>query len=254
MPGLLVSPVMSTLQRNQLVWLSEAGWQQQLARPWDAQARSILAHWHAEQLPLVVCRQRVPQNSGNAILGSVSLGLPAPLQWERRKLALELPLSAIARSGVFPLLRHIALSPTDAAQVQTLLLHTDALQVPVQVYGSHAWQWLSGLTCVRASSDMDLLVPVPDLDTAGQIVWLLQGLQLECRVDGELVFPGGWAVAWREYAQLIGGRAAQVLVKHRSGLQLLNMSQLRACLSANGTQLVPAPAQIALPSVAAYAV
>jgi phosphoribosyl-dephospho-CoA transferase len=242
------SPWMATLQRNQLVWLNEAGWQQQVARPWDAQARSILAHWQAEHLPLVVCRQRVAQN-----LGSVSLGLPAPLQWERRKLALELPLDAIARTGPFPLLRSLALSPADAAQVQTLLLHTDALQVAVQVYGSYAWQWLSGLPCVRASSDMDLLVPVPDLDIAGQMAWLLQGLQLACRVDGELVFPGGWAVAWREYAQLMGGRVEQVLVKHRSGVQLLNLSGLRARVAQTSPQPVPESSHAAGPSDAAYA-
>jgi phosphoribosyl-dephospho-CoA transferase len=213
---------MTALQRNQLVWLSDAAWQQVLSRAWDAQAQSILSHWHAEQLPLVVCRQRGADRSA-----TISLGLPAPLQWERRKLALELPPEAIARSGAFPLLRNIALSPADAVQVQDLLLHAVALQVRMQVYGSYGWQWLSGLPCVRAGSDMDLLAHVPDLDAAGQMAWLLQGLQLVCRVDGELVFPGGWAVAWREYAQLIGGKVEQVLVKHRSGVQLLDMAGLR---------------------------
>jgi phosphoribosyl-dephospho-CoA transferase len=98
----------------------------------------------------------------------------------------------------------------------------------LQVYGSYGWQWLSGLSCVRPTSDLDLLAPVPDLHTAGQLVWLLQGLQLACRVDGELVLPGGWAVAWREYAQLIGGKVEQVLVKHRTGVQLLDMAALRS--------------------------
>ena len=210
-------------QRNQLVWLVDAGWQQVLERAWDVQAQDILSHWHEQQLPLVVCRQRVSDNSS-----TISLGLPAPLQWERRKLALELPLEAIACMGGFPLLRSIALGAADALQVQELLLHTDALQVAVQVYGSFGWQHLSALPCVRETSDLDLLAEVSDLDTAGQVVWLLQGLRLEPRVDGELVFPGGWAIAWREYAQLIGGRVEQVLVKHRTGVQLLGMAELRA--------------------------
>jgi phosphoribosyl-dephospho-CoA transferase len=214
---------MTALQRNQLVWLSDPAWQQLLARSWDAQAQSVLAHWHARQLPLVVCRQRAAESST-----TISLGLPAPLQWERRKLALELTVESIARVGTFPLLRNLVLSPADAPQVQDLLLHTDALQVSMQVYGSFGWQWLSGLPCVRAGSDLDLLAHVPDLDTAGQVTWLLQGLQLHCRVDGELVFPGGWAVAWREYAQLIGGKVEQVLVKHRTGLQLMGMTELRS--------------------------
>jgi phosphoribosyl-dephospho-CoA transferase len=59
---------------------------------------------------------------------------------------------------------------------------------------------------------------------------LLQGLKLKWRVDGELVFPNGWALAWREYAQLIGGKVDRVLVKERNGAQLLSMAELRAQL------------------------
>jgi phosphoribosyl-dephospho-CoA transferase len=218
-------PAMTALQRNQLVWLRDTAWQQLLARDWDAQAHSLLVHWHTHQLPLVVCRQRVAHSPA-----SISLGLPAPLQWERRKLALEVAGAAIERVGSFPTLRSMVLGPADAAQLQDLLLHTDALQVDMQAYGSYGWQQLTGLPCVRVGSDLDLLAQVPDLDTAGQVVWLLQGLQLGCRVDGELVFPGGWAVAWREYAQLIGGKVTQVLLKHRTGVQLAGMAQLQALL------------------------
>ncbi len=231
---------MTVPQRNQLVWLCETAWQALLERDWDAQAHSVLQHWHMQQLPLVVCRQRVADSST-----TISLGLPAPLQWERRKLALELPIKAIARLGNFPLLRSIALSRADTEQVQALLVHTDALQVPMRVYGSYAWQHLSGLPCVRETSDLDLLVHVSDLDTAGQLVWLLQGLQLGCRVDGELVFPGGWAVAWREYGQLIGGRVEQVLVKHRTGVQLLGMAALQSQFGAAEPDMLFAPSHSA---------
>jgi phosphoribosyl-dephospho-CoA transferase len=222
-------------QRNQLVWLSDVAWRQVRGRAWDPQAHDILAHWHMQQLPLVVCRQRVPESPHR-----ISLGLPAPLQWERRKLAWDVTADAIERVGSFPLLCSMALGPADHAQAQDLLLHTDALQVQVQVYGSYGWQWLGGLPCVLAGSDLDLLVHVPDLVIAGQLVWLLQGLRLECRVDGELVFPGGWAVAWREYAQLIGGKVEQVLVKHRTGVQLLDMVALRSRFRAAPPEGVPA--------------
>ena len=33
------------------------------------------------------------------------------------------------------------------------------------------------------------------------------------RIDGELVFPAGHAVAWREMAQLLEGQVPQVLVR-----------------------------------------
>lgn len=215
---------MNPWQRHQLVWLTEAAWQGVRSRNWDTQAQAILRHWHGQQLPLVVSSQRqTPPHS-------ISLGLPAPLQWERRRLALEVVEDGIARRGSFPLLVDTVLTHTHAAQLQDLLQHVAALQVPLQVYGSFGWQHISGMPCVRDSSDLDLLAHVPDLGLAGQLVWLLQGLKLPWRVDGELLFPNGWALAWREYAQLIGGKVEQVLVKQRSGAQMCNMVELRAAL------------------------
>ena len=211
------------LQRNQLVWLHGPAWQALREQAWDAQALNLVAHWQAQDLPLVVCSQRpgvAPER--------LSLGLAAPLRWGRRRLALDAALPDIARVGSFPLLRSLGLDAPDQAQIDTLLLHTDALQVQLHVHGSYGWQALCGLPCVREGSDLDLQAHVPDLDTAAQVVWLLQGLQLQPRVDGELVFPGGWAIAWREYAQLISGRVAQVLVKHRTALALQDMAALRS--------------------------
>jgi phosphoribosyl-dephospho-CoA transferase len=213
---------MSALQRNQLVWLGDEGWTAVLARAWDAQARGILAHWHAAQLPLVVCRQRVAESPA-----SISLGLPAPLQWERRKLALEVPLQDIASVGNFPLLQELALAPADAAPVQQLLAQMQALHVPLRVYGSYGWQQLTGLPCVRAASDLDLLAPVSDLESASVVARALNALHLDCRVDGELVLPGGWAVAWREWLQLLDGAVDRVLVKDRTQVQLLSLAELR---------------------------
>jgi phosphoribosyl-dephospho-CoA transferase len=209
--------------RNQLVWLTEAAWLRVLARTWDAQAQAILAHWHTQCLPLVVARKRTPEGTS-----SISLGLPAPLQWERRKLALEVALADIARIGEFPLLSPGLLGPADAAPLQNFLQQLGVLQVQARVFGSYGWQQISGMPCVRDSSDLDLLIAVPDGDIAGQVVWLLRGLYLSCGVDGELLFADGQAVAWREFAQLIGGRVDQVLVKHRCGVHLVGMADLQA--------------------------
>jgi len=40
------------------------------------------------------------------------------------------------------------------------------------------------------------------------------------RLDGELVFPDGAAIAWREWVAHREGRAAQVLVKRLRGVAL----------------------------------
>jgi phosphoribosyl-dephospho-CoA transferase len=128
-----------------------------------------------------------------------------------------------------------------------MLLRMQALHVPLRVYGSFGWQHLTGLPCVRASSDLDLLAPVPNLECASTVARALEALCLSCRVDGELVFPGGRAVAWREFLQLAGGAVDRVLVKERHQVQLLGLAELGR-LPGPGWNGVPAMAQL-LPNV-----
>lgn len=210
---------MQALQRNQLVWLTDGGWQQVLARRWDAQAQTILQHWHAHRLPLVACSQRAHHTPA-----TVSLGLPAPTRWGRRKLALEVLPQAVEHTGLFPALELVAqrhFTEPGAAQV---LAHLLALQVPLQVYGSFGWQHLTSLDYVRPTSDLDLRAQVPDHASARAAARALHALQLPLRVDGELAFPDGSAIAWREYLQWLDGKVDRVLVKTRMGIQLADLA------------------------------
>ena len=213
---------MQTLQRNQLVWLTDDAWQQVLARNWDGQAQSILQHWHVQRLPLVVCTQRVQES-----VNSVSLGLPAPNQWNRRKLALEVPRHALLRAGPFPSVRRVALQCVQPGW-QPLVGLLEALHRTAAAYGSFGWQFLTGLDYVRPSSDLDISVPVPDHAAAATLAQALADLQLPLRLDGELVFPDGSAIAWREYGQWMRGTVDRVLVKNRSGVQLMDADMLAA--------------------------
>jgi len=206
---------MHALQRNQLVWLTGDGWQQVLGRDWDTQAHTILQHWHANQLPLVACSQRVHHTPA-----TISLGLPAPTQWGRRKLALEVLPQEVGGTGLFPALEQLALRHFPEPGVSPFLAHMQALQVPVQVYGSFGWQHLTGLDYVRPSSDLDVRAQVPDHATASAVARGLHALHLPLRVDGELAFPDGSAVAWREYLQWLDGKTERVLLKTRTGIQL----------------------------------
>ena len=214
---------MQTLQRNQLVWLTEGAWQQVLARNWDTQAQSILRHWHAGQLPLVVCTQRVHDTAD-----TVSLGLPAPNPWNRRKLALEVPPHAIARKGPFPSLGQVAQRHFVGQVLLPFIASLHALQLAPTVYGSYGWQVLTGLDYLRPTSDLDICVQVPDHATAAALVQAMDGLNLPVRLDGELVFPDGSAIAWREYGQWMRGTVDRVLVKSRTCVQLMDAGMLAA--------------------------
>lgn len=209
---------MAMLQRNQLVWLSAAGWATVRAADWDAQATEILTHWEGADLPLVVARQRteVPDDR-------VCLGLPAPAQWGRRRLAVDVRANDVGRAGPFPTFAEAL----GMAQQQPAL--------PIRVYGSFGWQALTGLEYVHPQSDLDVLAEARNLQDAVQIAGTLMAWNAPWRVDGELMLPGGHAVAWRELLQASQGTVAHVLVKHRKFAALMALDGLQTALGLPAT-------------------
>lgn len=215
------------LRRHQLVRLTPAGWQAVLAQAHAESARPCLVHWAAHDLPLVVTRQPEAAADGEAI----HLGLPAPTCWQRQRLSLGVARSAVRAVGELPAAIDITGQLPDAAQApwRRLCGQLGTLGLHAQVYGSHGWQQLTGLAYLRAQSDLDLFVPVPDAHTADAAAALLAdataALLAEAgidapRLDGELGFVDGSAVAWREWRDWRAGRVAQILVKRLQGVAL----------------------------------
>ena len=213
---------MRALQRNQLVWLHDAAWATLAARQWTETEHATLAYWQQHRLPLVVCRQ-APCTPTQRI----SAGLAAPRSWAASKLALDLAPEGIQAHGDFPSLQQVARGTPWQSAAHAL---AEALGTTAHVYGSHGWQQLSGLDYVHAESDIDLSLQVPDADTAQAVVAQLEAAQLPMRIDGELVFAGGHAVAWREYARLLQGQTRSVMVKSRHSLRLADAATLQNLL------------------------
>ncbi len=86
-----------------------------------------------------------------------------------------------------------------------------ALDTTFAVYGSYAWQAISGEACVTSGSDLDLLWAAHDAAQVARVVDLLLRWERDCdlRADGEARFADGADIAWRELA----GDATRVLVK-----------------------------------------
>ena len=206
---------MPPLRRHQLAHLSAAGWSEALSRPWDAVALACLRHWADRRLPLVVTRQ--PATVGNEL---VALGLSAPPTWGRRRIALQLPRSAIAWIDEFPAALE-ALRLFRGRQRRTLkpLLEDLALLgAPARVYGSCGWQLVSGHRYLHARSDLDLWIAVDgDVQADAVAAHLQVSSTIQPRIDGELVFVDGAAVAWREWAAWRGARTRGLLVKRLRG-------------------------------------
>ena len=209
---------MSVLRRHRLVRLSAAGWAAARQRPWDPEARECLDFWAAGRLPLVVTQQPATLPDGH-----VALGLSAPLRWNRRRLALQVPTDGLLYFDEFPVASGIEpLLPRGIrAAWRELVDRLEGLGVETRVYGSYGWQSLTGLPYVRAASDLDLRLLVPDRAVADLAVDVLSMAPFSRpRLDGELMFDDGSAVAWREWQNWRAARVDRYLVKRLHGATL----------------------------------
>jgi phosphoribosyl-dephospho-CoA transferase len=220
---------MPPLRRHQLAYLSAEGWRQALELTRDEQAQGCFRHWAAQGLPLVVTRQPLapeqdhPSARQDREQAPLALGLCAPPAWGRRLLSLQVPPSSVAWFGEFPLLSDA--SPVLPRGVRAGLQWLDealaARGLRTHVYGSVGWQRLTGQRYLHALSDLDLWLAVADADEADAAVALLQRhAPTRPRLDGELVFPDGGAVAWREWEAWRAGRSRALLVKRLHGAAL----------------------------------
>ena len=205
------------LRRQQLLRLSGEGWARVLDARWDATARQCLALWAARGLPLVVTRQPVP------VADTLATGLPAPARFRRLRLAPAVAPRHVMFMDEFPAADAIGrLLPRDCVAAWRALLATlAAAGCAPRVYGGYGWQALTRLAYVHAASDIDLLLPVDSSAQADAVARVLAAAAWPGpRLDGELLFPDGAAVAWREWLAHREGSSAQVLVKRLHGVAL----------------------------------
>lgn len=204
---------MPPLHRHQLAHLSARGWTSVLAQTWDEPARACLSLWAREGLPLVVTRQRTRRETPAA---PVSLGLSAPDQWSRRLLALQVLPDAIGWFSEFPQLVEVIDELPRAAhrELHGLASALCRLGVRARAYGSVGWQHLTRLAYLHDRSDLDLWLAVDDVKQADAVAECLHHCTPgRLRIDGELLFDDGRAVAWREWLAWRTGRSAALLVK-----------------------------------------
>jgi len=226
------------MRRHDLVYLhagaafmtpcaEEGGLLWQAARDWIDQGR-----------PLVAARQ-----SGDGAY--VLLGLSLPLKYDRKRLSIYVEPSAIAE--VRPPLGIAQCLTGQPASVADVLLALDE-QISrsgarLGVFGSLAWEALSGEAYRHADSDFDVICDVSD--TAQQeaaLAALAQArMRLACRLDGELRYPDGNAVAWLELSEARLTSGKKVLVKGEKAVELMPVEQLLASLNPHTKSVVSQP-------------
>jgi phosphoribosyl-dephospho-CoA transferase len=104
-----------------------------------------------------------------------------------------------------------------------------AIALEPRVYGSFAWQALTGDCYVAPTSDIDLAwrprsAGQHEALTAALLRWELSTGR---RADGEVLLPGGEAVCWRELAN----ESARILFKSGSSVALRARADFLAALA-----------------------
>lgn len=215
------------MRRHDLVWLCPGAPFTTPCAEVGSAAWLALADWLAAGQPLVAARQAVPA-------GQVLLGLTLPLKDGRQRLSVLVDAAQIAAVrpplAVTPCLDR--LPGAQAAVLAALAERVEAGGARLGIYGSLAWESLSGEAYRHADSDIDLICDVADraqyeiaLDALRQAAGNFPG-----RLDGELRVPDGRAVAWQEILQVGCKLAKPVLVKGEQRVSLQPWGEVLAGL------------------------
>ena len=180
-----------------------------------------IAQWPALGRPLIV-RRRAPGDDP----GMIPVAFPLPPACGKLRLSAQIAPEDVHERVPPQTLRTLheetplSWQPTIAALLE-LAAQTG---VEPRVFGSLLWQRLTGLSYLSAASDLDLLWPAADADSASRIVSRLAVIEQTgpVRVDGEILLPDGSGVQWREWH----GHPTGVLVKTPSGVELHDVRDL----------------------------
>lgn len=165
---------------------------------------ATLEGWLAQGHPLIVRRPCVTEDGCEIFLG---LALPG-----KRRLAYRIPVRNI-----------LSIEPPPLWRGETFRIPG----VTLRLFGSHAWQELTGLSYITETSDIDLLADISS--PAEWRAFLAREVELPSRprVDLELILRGDASFSWREYR----GAARDVLIKSNRRVWLECKDNLAALLA-----------------------
>ncbi len=212
--------------RHDLAWLDRANWLSGLRAPLPDASLAWLDEWFAQHRPAVVTRQ------DDADRSSLRLGVAMPPSRGKCRIALAVDPAVVSCVRAPLRLRDAVASapPMWKPALADLLASAAQCGVEFAVYGSLAWQHLSGESFVTSTSDVDLLWTAADPVLLDKVIALLLAWEQRSglRADGEVLLPDGAAVAWKELLR----RPRMLLVKHATGVELRAAA---AVLSFRGT-------------------
>lgn len=221
----MITPQSSSFvfKRHARVWLNWPDAAERMHVQDGVQAAAI--HQHAARGLPFVARSRQPGDHPDM----VQLGLRLPRTTDHRSLAFCVPASVVreVRDAMTLAETLSQQTPLRAGWYDTLThLQTDAskLELTLRIYGSLAWQCATGTPYLADNSDVDLLLAPETLEQAHAGLRLLDAVEKEgcVRLDGEMIFPDGRAVAWKELL----ANTRLVMVKSNEGVALATLESV----------------------------
>ena len=213
-------------RRHELLHVAPDIWASVLAHCSSLADLPLVASWADRGWPVIVRRRADADNPA-----LVPVGLPLPPAAGKRRIALLLPPDGILQRSSPTLLRTAArvADPGWQCTIASLLALGARIGVEPSAFGSLLWQHQTGLTYLSPHSDLDVLWAVPPGFDVLSLVFSIAEVQRKAplRIDGEVVFPDGSAVNWREL--WMAHRAADgtmVLAKTVEGVRLLGIASL----------------------------
>jgi phosphoribosyl-dephospho-CoA transferase len=207
------------VRRHDLIFVSTASWHSLLMTRSDLIDEPLVIDWADQGRPLVARRAMPGETIG------VALGLPLPPFAGKRRIAFVVqPEDIVSTAPPLALSATIDVAPEPwrrtLDQVANLAWRHG---VAARVFGSLAWQMLTGLNYLTASSDLDLLLLIRSGIDLAQLTTDLAAIEAVApmRLDGELVRDDGVGVNWRE----IHSGAREVLVKGTFHVDLVDTNR-----------------------------
>lgn len=220
--------------RHSLAWLSARGWQRALQAS-AAIDQPPLRRWQHAAWPVVV-RRREPDLPATILC----LGVPLPpdaATGNKHRIGLRADTTDIERITP-PLMLGEALALFDTPWADGLAsLQAEASQrgLALRLYGSCAMQALTGLPYLSATSDIDLLFYPRSQSELQAGMALLTSACATLPLDGEIVFPSGHAVAWKEWHDVTTHGTSRILVKQNDRVALSTVAALCETFAASAT-------------------
>jgi phosphoribosyl-dephospho-CoA transferase len=206
------------MNRHDLVYVSPSAWRTLMRARQDLAEEPILPNWVDRGWPLVGRRANPGEGQG------VPLGLPLPPSAGKKRLALLMRPEDILAIAPPPSLT--AAIPAAPPGWRTTLLRLGQIAsdygVEARVFGSLAWQAITGLDYLTDRSDLDFALHVRRDTSLRPLAEAVARLEATApmRLDGEVI-RGNCAVNWRE----LRGGAREVLVKTIAGITLFDAGQ-----------------------------